>query len=124
MYTWNGERLKRAITTRGFTQDEFAKAVTNFIKDNRLDREPADLQPVLQQYVNRWANNKVAPSAGYIAVMAAVLNTTADYFLNLTDELNSYDEANLSDTEKLLVEATRRGDFQEIMRLLADVDRG
>ncbi len=64
-----GEKIKALRQEKGFTQPQLAKLVG-----------------VSNGIISIWENNINEPKATYIKKLALVLEVSADYLLNITDE--------------------------------------
>lgn len=96
-----GQRLKQLRTRMNHTQDSLAEVIgTN------------------ARQVWRWENMESEPNNDYLIAIARALDVSTDYLLGLTDDPTSHDEMGLSETEKNIVTAYRRGDKIEAVRAI------
>lgn len=97
-----GNRLKQRRTKLGHTQESVAEMLGT------------DARRI-------WAyeSGKTKPNGEVIAELARYLDTSTDYLLGLTDDPTPHDDLNhLSDDEKALLAAIRRGDSLTAIRLI------
>lgn len=100
-----GNRIRRLREANGYTQEEFGKMLGEKGK----------------QQVYKWEKGDHIPNGEAVAKIARALNVTTDYLLGLTNDPQGHiTEDDLSPMERLLVNAYRRGDFQELMRIAAE----
>jgi transcriptional regulator with XRE-family HTH domain len=98
------ERLKEYRLKRGYTKREMAR-LCGF----------KDLQVV------RYENGISDPSTNSLAVMAKVLDVSADYLLGLSDNPQRvYEEGKLNDTEAHIVTTYRRDGWPGVIHLGAE----
>lgn len=72
----------------------------------------------------RWESGKVVPSADAIAKLAECLGVTTDYLLGLSDNpIPNMRVDNLSDVEREVLAALRRGDKLAAIDLIASPER-
>lgn len=70
--------------------------------------------------VYRWATGSTQPTSINLGFLADVLQTSTDYLLGNTDDPTppKRSQVDLTTMEYRLIDAYRRGDLREIMRLL------
>jgi len=95
-----GQRLRATRIARNITQEDLA----------------ARLQ-VGKQQINRWEHNKTEADGHYVARLAQELGVSADYLLGLSDEQQTI-TGDLSAAERALLDAWRRGQLVEAIRVL------
>jgi len=93
----------------------------------RRKLEPKDIAEAIHissHTVYRWTKGTVQPTAFNLSLLADVLKTSTDYLLGITNDPSPpmRSKADLTELEFLLIDAYRRGDLKEIMRLLGNVD--
>lgn len=94
------ERLKKSRIERGLSQEELAEKVG-----------------AGQNQISRYETGKSTPSVELLERIASVLNVSVDYLLGLVDVPNAeITEADLTDDERALVKAYRRGDLVKLLR--------
>jgi transcriptional regulator with XRE-family HTH domain len=68
--------------------------------------------------INTYERGEAEPSAKYLKKMAETLHVSTDYLLGLTDDPRGlFDNSELSDDERKIVEAFRRGQWREIIQV-------
>lgn len=98
---FRGDRLKLVRETRGLTQDDLNK---------RLG--------LGNTQVYRYENGKAEPTTQTVVSLARELGVSADYLLGLSDDpLDKWEHAALSAEEIQIIEARRRNDLREYVRL-------
>jgi transcriptional regulator with XRE-family HTH domain len=99
-----GDRLQLLRNRHGISQDDLAA---------RVDVSLRQLQ--------RYESGDNDPAGEIVNRLATVLQTTSDYLLGRTDDpLAQISEDDLSQMERLLLDAYRRGDFRELMRIASE----
>jgi transcriptional regulator with XRE-family HTH domain len=69
--------------------------------------------------VYRWSTGATQPTSFNLSRLADILKTSSDYLLDLTnDPAPRPTQVDLNEKEFLIIDAYRRGDLREIMRLL------
>ena len=70
--------------------------------------------------VYRWITGSTQPTSLNLSLLAESLKTSTDYLLGNTDDPTppKRSQVDLTDMEYRLIDAHRRGDLREIMRLL------
>ena len=98
-----GDRLKALRESRGFTHQELA---------NSLDIGSAQIW--------RYEAGKISPTAEVLARMAQVFDVSVDYLLDLTNEPlpPGVSKSDLSEKERNVVAALRRGENYEAIKLI------
>lgn len=64
------------------------------------------------------------PSPETISDIARALDVSTDFLLGLTDEFHSHYESELTSIEKEVIEAMRRGDSMEAVRIISSSTAG
>lgn len=74
--------------------------------------------------VYRWSTGATQPTSINLSLLSDVLNTSTDYLLGTTNDPMppKRSQVDLSEMEFRLIDAYRRGDLKEIMRLLVGSD--
>jgi len=83
----------------------------------------AEMLGMGEKQIWRYENGQTMPDADVVAKIARALNTTTDYLLGLADEQQPV-TGDLSPSERALLDAWRRGQLVEAMRVLVGDDRG
>jgi transcriptional regulator with XRE-family HTH domain len=97
------ERLQAIRVKNGFTQETLA----------------AELKTDKRQ-VTRWENGESVPGGEKLAELAKVLQVSTDYLLGLSDDPMPHMRIdNMSDDERRVVAAMRRGEKLEAIRVIA-----
>lgn len=99
----NGSRLKSLRLKAGHTQESLAEL---------LDTNPRQIW--------RWESGESLPKPEYLILIARQLNTTADYLLGLTDDPTIPTHGDLTEEEKAVLYAYRRGDVVEFLEIITD----
>ncbi len=86
-------------------------------KHNHTQGSLADLMNTNARQIWRWESGENTPDSDSLAMLAKVLEVSADYLLGLTDEPSR--SAGLSDDEIQVIRAMRRGDGMEAIRVIA-----
>jgi len=74
---------------------------------------------VSERQVRRWIHGENDPASEITALMAKTLDTSTDYLLGLTDDPSPHMKIdNLSDDERAVLAAMRRGDDKAAMKIL------
>ncbi len=96
-----GDRLKQIRVERELSQDELAERVN-----------------VGQSQLARYEASKADPSLEVVARFARELEVSADWLMGLVDDRQQRKvESDLSARERKVLEALRRGDLAEYMRV-------
>lgn len=82
--------------------------------------ELADLVHIGERQIWRYENGETEPDGDTIARIAKILETSTDYLLGLIDDPTPYriSEHGLSKIEQAAVEAWRRGDVIEAIKVI------
>lgn len=96
-----GDRMKQVREALHYTQEELA--------------ERAGLQTL---QIWRYESGKSKPNSDVLSKIAQALNVSADFLLGLTDEPHGHISDDLTDSERLVIEAWRRGDFREAIKTI------
>lgn len=97
------DRLQNYRVKRGYTQETFA----------------AELG-VEKKQVSRWETGSTIPGSDRLAEMAKILDVSTDYLLGLSDDPTPNMRVdNLSEDEKAILKALRRGDDKEAIKIIA-----
>lgn len=100
---FRGDRLRRRRLDLGISQEELA----------------SQLQTV-QNHISRLETGKVEPSTDMLERLSKALNTSVDYLMGLADSPDKIaNESELSDEEKLLLQAIRDGLWDVILEYAA-----
>jgi transcriptional regulator with XRE-family HTH domain len=71
--------------------------------------------------INTYERGEVEPSAKHLKKMAETLHVSTDYLLGLTDDPRGlFDNSELSDDERTIVQAFRRGRWREIVQVAVE----
>lgn len=101
---FRGDRLKLIRENRGLTQDDL---------NNRLGFGPAQIY--------RYETGKADPSPEILVRIAVELEVTTDWLLGLVSQpKENLQEKDLSNAERKLLSAFRRGDLRDLMRIAAE----
>jgi transcriptional regulator with XRE-family HTH domain len=101
-----GERLRASRERSGMSQAELASTIG-----------------AAQSQITRYETNLAQPSQDVLIRMATTLNVSTDYLLGLTESMTGHiTEAELTDYEVRVITAMRRGDFKELIGILAQGD--
>jgi transcriptional regulator with XRE-family HTH domain len=97
----DGKRLRESRETRNYTREEFAEKIDVGVSQvTRYEREENDV------------------TADVLARIARVLNVSSDYLIGLTDTpRHPYNQ--LEPDEAALINALRRGDYREAIKIIA-----
>lgn len=88
---------------------------------NLSREELADQINVHSRNLARYENNEVDPAGDIVRRIAEKLQTSTDYLLGISDDVvPQMSEDDLSPMERLLVDAYRRGDLRELMRIASE----
>lgn len=100
-----GDRIRRLREELHWTQDMLSERIE---------------LPVLA--INRYENNKTAPSVDKIAKIAEALGCSVDYLLGLTDDPTPkrLEVTELSAKERIALSAWRRGDRVKAVKVILD----
>jgi len=100
---FRNDRLKSLRERDGYTHQELA---------SKLDVGFAQIY--------RWEAGKASPGSEVLGRMAETFKVSVDYLMGLTDDLTPYVKVdNLSDEEKAVVAALRRGDRMEAVQIIS-----
>lgn len=100
----NGKKLRAVREKRGFTQEELGALVGTTLHQ-----------------IWRYENDKTSPNSEILTQIARILKVSVDYLLDLSDEPKSEDtNPDLTKTERKLLDAFRRGDKLEAIRVIID----
>lgn len=98
----NGDRLRRLREKAGYSQQELAKQVG-----------------IGSRQIWRYENNETTPDGDTIALIARVLNVSADFLLGLTsDPTPRFHDEDLSEKERAVIAAWRRGEYREAIKVI------
>lgn len=98
------DRLQIYRVKRGYTQETFA----------------AELG-IEKKQVSRWETGSTVPGSDRLAEMAKVLDVSTDYLLGLSDDPTPNIRLdNLSDDERAVLKAMRRGDDKEALKIIVN----
>ncbi len=97
-----GDRFRNLRINRGYTHEELA-----------------EMLGLSQKQIWRYEAEKTEPSGKILARIAEVFNVSTDYLLGITDDPSPHLRVdNLTDKEREVLSAMRRGDVVEAMRAL------
>lgn len=103
----NGERIRQRRKALGLTQDELAAQIG-----------------VDQKQISNYENSKDNPTSKTLAALADALGTSSDYLLDRTDDptppLSHGNIGDLSWKERRVIDAWRRGNIAEAMKILVN----
>jgi transcriptional regulator with XRE-family HTH domain len=100
----NGKRLKAIREQRGLTQGELAALAGTSI-----------------QQIYRYESGSNDPTGEMLSRMARILKVSVDYLLDLSDVAASFkQEFDLDEQERRVVDALRRGDKIEAIRVIVE----
>lgn len=98
------DRLARTRELRGLSQAELAEMVG-----------------ISSGQIYRYENDKTEPDGKIVARLAQALGVSSDYLLGLTDSALPYIEAELTDSERIVLDAWRRGEkYKAIQGIVND----
>jgi transcriptional regulator with XRE-family HTH domain len=99
-----GDRIKYLREQVGYTQEDLSAMLDLGSKE-----------------IWRYENNKTVPKADTLGVIAKFFNVTSDYLLGLSDDpKETITEHDLSDIERHLIDAFRRGDLRGALKVIAN----
>lgn len=100
----NSDRLRQLRQDRGISQEELAEMIG-----------------ISHRQVWRYEKGETKPFGDTVAEIAAVLNTSTDYLLGLSDDPLPQSNNDLSSQEQDVIAAWRRGDLvAAIRRMVAE----
>lgn len=103
-----GNRLKIARENNGHSQ-----------------RSLAELLNMGEKQIWRYENEKTKPSGEDVAKIAQTLGISSDYLLGLSDDpTSSQNRSNLSEQERSVLSAMRRGNVLEAIHILSAESEG
>ncbi len=98
------DRLQDYRVKRGYTQETFA----------------AELG-IEKKQISRWETGSTIPGSDKLAQIAKVLRVSTDYLLGLTDDPTPHMRIdNLTEDERAVLAAMRRGDDKAVMKIIAN----
>lgn len=101
-----GERLRKLREARGYTHAELAELLNLGVRQ-----------------ISRYEGSETDPDGHIVARMAEVFNVSADYLLGLTDSPDPHFRVdNLTNRERRVLAALRRGEQIEAMRAILSED--
>lgn len=101
---FRGDRLRQMREHRGLSQEDLARQVNSAAGQ-----------------IYKYENGRADPSPDILARLAVELQITADYLLGLADgPAEHLQESQLTPIEQKLLAAFRRGDVQQLFRVLAE----
>lgn len=98
-----GDRLRIARERRGLTQRELSR-----------------LLGIGENQINKYENGGADPSLRNLYMIAAQLQVTTDYLMGLSDTPTGYSIGELSNNERLFLDAYKTGDALTVVKLLSD----
>lgn len=87
---------------------------------NLTQEELAELAKTSQLQIYRYESGKNKPKADELANIATALHVSSDYLLGLSDEPHGYATDNLDDYEQSVVDALRRGDKMQAVKVIVN----
>lgn len=100
----HGDRVKTLRERLAMSQDDLAAQVG-----------------VSLRQLQRYEGGDNDPTGDIVDRLSTILKTTSDYLLGRRDDaLPEIQESDLSMMERKLIDAHRRGDFREVMRLASE----
>ena len=99
------DRLARIREQRGLSQAELAEMVS-----------------LNSQQIYRYENGRTEPDGEIVARIAVALGVSSDYLLGLTDYETPYIDADLTESERLALDAWRRGEKYEAIKVIIGDD--
>lgn len=98
-----GKRLKKLRESRGITHQELA-----------------DLLGVSYAQIYRYEANKTDPSTDVLVKLGQLFGVSVEYLLGMTDDESRHlSQSDLSPNELIIIEALRRGDLKEAIKVIA-----
>ena len=80
----------------------------------------AEILGVSERQIRRWMNGESDAGGEMVALLAKALNTSSDYLLGLSDDPSTHLRIdNMTDEERAVVAAMRRGDDKAAMKIIA-----
>jgi transcriptional regulator with XRE-family HTH domain len=99
-----GDRLRALRERKGFTHSELAEQLNLGVRQ-----------------IARYESEETDPSGEIVGRIAQVFNVSSDYLLGLTDDPSPHFRVdNLTDQERRILTALRRGETVEAMRALVN----
>lgn len=99
-----GNRLKQTRITRGLTQQDLAERSNIALRN-----------------LTRYENDASDPGGDVLLQLARALETSVDYLVGLTDDPTPpHKPEGLNDREQRIIEALRRGETIEAIKLIVD----
>ena len=80
--------------------------------------ELAALLNITQSQISRYERGENEPSGEQLVALAHILNTSTDYLLGMTDDPNPPQSTDLVPRESQAINAWRRGDITEAIRII------
>lgn len=97
------DRLQSYRVKRGYTQETFAAKLG-----------------IEKKQVSRWETGSTIPGSDRLAEMAKILDVSTDYLLGLSDDPTPNMRVdNLTEDERAILKALRRGDDKEAIKIIA-----
>ncbi len=101
---FRGDRLRSLRLERKYSQEKLA-----------------ELLVVGKRQITRYESGETDPSSKVVTNMAQLFNVSADYLLGNTDDPNpSFDQPGLSEQERAIIAALRRGQRLKAIQIIAD----
>lgn len=98
------DRLRERRLGSDLTQEQLAQKIGTDVKQ-----------------ISRWESGKFAPNLETLVLIARALNVSADYLLGISDDPSPHMRIdNMSDEERAVVAAMRRGDDKAVMKIIAN----
>jgi transcriptional regulator with XRE-family HTH domain len=99
----NGKKLRAAREKRGLTQEELGALVGTTLSQ-------------IWRYENDWTS----PNSETLTQIARILKVSVDYLLDLSEPKSEDMNPDLSKTERKILDAFRRGDKLEAIRVIVE----
>lgn len=97
-----GQRLADTRLARGHTQESLAEIVGTSIRQ-----------------ISRYETGRGLPSAEMLAELAMALDVSIDYLLGLSDVMHRVGPGDLTEPERLAIDAWRHGDRFKAIQIIA-----
>jgi len=81
----------------------------------------AEIMSVSERQIWRWLKGDSDPSSNMVKQLAELLNVSADFLLGLSDDPSPHMRVdNMTEDERAVVAAMRRGDDKTAMKIIAN----
>lgn len=90
---------------------------------NLTQEKLSELTGLSQKQISRWESGEREPGANDLIQLAQALNTSTDFLVGLTDDPSpaTANSGELSELERDLLAAVRRGDLAAALRKILDI---